>query len=131
MRIRGRGRSRDEEEQYETLQTSEQDLIDLRDTLLKIAPTYKLNLDDGVQISAGPLWILFLHKPWQKVLKDAWTKLEKGNFDWAHLAMAYWPERIREKCRADKSIAIANGLEALYVEPEITSKKAPGKQKAG
>ena len=131
LRIKGSGRSRDEEKQYETLQTFEQELTDLRDTLLKIAPTYQPNHDDGVQITAAPLWPLFRHKPWQKVLKDTWAKLEKGDYDWAHLPMAYWPERVREKCKKDKSLAIAHGLEELYVEPEAAPKKARGKKKAG
>ncbi|WP_273507519.1 BREX-1 system adenine-specific DNA-methyltransferase PglX [Pseudomonas sp.] len=131
LRIKGSGRSRDEEKQYETLQTFEQELTHLRDTLLKIAPTYQPNHDDGVQITAAPLWQLFRYKPWQKVLKDTWTKLEKGDYDWAHLAMAYWPERVREKCKTDKSLAIAHGLEELYVEPEAALKKARGKKKTG
>ena len=131
LRIKGSARSRDEEKQYETLQTFEQELTDLRDTLLKIAPTYQPNHDDGVQLTAAPLWQLFRHKPWQKVLKDSWTKLEKGDYDWAHLAMAYWPERVREKCKTDKSLAIAHILEDLYVEPEAAPKKTRGKKKAG
>ena len=131
LRIKGSGRSRDEEKQYETLQTFEQELTDLRDTLLKIAPTYQPNHDDGVQITAAPLWPLFRHKPWQKVLKDTWTKLEKGDYDWAHLAMAYWPERVREKCKTNKSLAIAHGLEDLYVEPEAAPKKTRGKKQVG
>lgn len=131
LRIKGSGRSHDEEKQYETLQTFEQELSDLRDTLLKIAPTYQPNHNDGVQITAAPLWPLFRHKAWQKVLKDTWTKLEKGDYDWAHLAMAYWPDRVREKCKTDKSLAIAHGLEDLYVEPEVAPKKTRGKKKAG
>lgn len=131
LRIKGSGRSRDEEKQYETLQTFEQDLTDLRDTLLKIAPTYQPNHDDGVQITAAPLWPLFRHKAWQKVLKGTWAKLEKGDYDWAHLAIAYWPERVREKCKTDKSLAIAHGLEDLYVEPEAAPKKTRGKKKTG
>lgn len=131
LRIKGGGRSRDEEKQYETLQTFEQELTDLRDTLLKIAPTYQPNHDDGVQITAAPLWQLCRHKPWQKVLKDTWAKLEKGDYDWAHLAMAYWQERVREKCKTDKSLAIAHGLEDLYVEPEAAPKKTRAKKKAG
>jgi hypothetical protein len=131
LRTKGSSRSRDEEKQYETLQTFEQELTDLRDTLLKIAPTYQPNHDDGVQISAAPLWPLFRHKPWQKVLKDTWTKLEKGDYDWAHLVMAYWPERVREKCKTDKSLAIAHGLEDLYAEPEAAPKKTRGRKKAG
>ena len=131
LRIKGSGRSRDEEKQYETLQAFEQELTDLRDTLLKIAPTYQPNHDDGVQITAAPLWPLFRHKAWQKALKDTWTKLEKGDYDWAHLAMAYWPDRVREKCKTDKSLAIAHGLEYLYVEPEAAPKKTRGRKKVG
>ena len=124
LRNKGAARSHDNEKQYETLQVFEQELTDLRATLLKIAPTFQPNHDDGVQITAAPLWPLFRHKPWQKVLKDTWTKLEKGDYDWAHLAIAYWPERIRAKCKTDKSLAIAHNLEALYVEPTASPKKA-------
>lgn len=131
QRNKGSARSRDDEKQFEALQAFELELIELRDTLLKLAPTYKPNQDDGVQISAAPLWPLFRHKPWQKVLKDTWAKLEKGDYDWAHLAMAYWPERVRGKCKTDKSLAIAHGLENLYIEPEAKPKKARGKKSAG
>lgn len=131
LRNKGSARSRDDEKQFESLQALELELIELRDTLLKLAPTYKPNHDDGVQISAAPLWPLFRHKPWQKVLKETWTKLEKGDYDWAHLAMNYWPERVREKCKTDKSLAIAHGLEHLYVEPEAQPKKTRGRKKAG
>lgn len=117
LRNKGSARTRDNEKQFEALQTFELELIELRDTLLKLAPTYKPNHDDGVQISAAPLWSLFRHKPWQKVLKATWEKLEKGDYDWAHLAMNYWPDRVREKCKTDKSLAIAHGLEDLYIEP--------------
>jgi hypothetical protein len=130
LRMKGISRSSDEEKQYETLQFFEQELTDLRDTLLNIAPSYQPNHDDGVQITAAPLWPLFRHKPWQKVLKDTWVKLEKGDYDWAHLAMAYWPDRVREKCKTDKSLAIAHGLEELYVEPEVAPKKKKGKSNA-
>jgi hypothetical protein len=131
LRNKGSARTRDDEKQFETLQAFELELIELRDTLLKLAPTYKPNHDDGVQISAAPLWQLFRHKPWQKVLKDTWDKLEKGDYDWAHLVMNYWSERVREKCKTDKSLAIAHGLEDLYIEPEAKPKKAHGKKKAG
>ncbi|MFG0465603.1 hypothetical protein ACF8LF_13275, partial [Pseudomonas putida] len=129
LRNKGSARTRDDEKQFEALQAFELELIELRDTLLKLAPTYKPNHDDGVQISAAPLWPLFRHKPWQKVLKDTWAKLEKGDYDWAHLAMNYWPERVREKCKTDKSLAIAHGLENLYIEPEAAPKKTRGRKK--
>lgn len=131
LRSKGSARSRDDEKQFESLQAFELELIELRDTLLKIAPTYKPNHDDGVQVSAAPLWPLFRHKPWQKVLKESWAKLEKGDYDWAHLAMNYWPERVREKCKTDKSLAIAHGLEDLYIKPEAAPKKKRGRKKTG
>ncbi len=126
--LRSAARTRDEEKQFETLQAFELELIELRDTLLGIAPGYQPNHDDGVQITAAPLWPLFRHKPWQKILKDTWTRLEKGDYDWAHLAMSYWPARVREKCKTDKSLAIAHNLEMLYVEPEAKLKKTRGKK---
>jgi hypothetical protein len=131
LRHKGSARTRDDEKQFEVLQVFELELIELRDTLLMLAPSYKPNHDDGVQITAAPLWPLFRHKPWQKVLKDTWAKLEKGDYDWAHLAMNYWPERVREKCETDKSLAIAHGLEHLYIEPEAKPKKTRGRKKAG
>jgi hypothetical protein len=131
LRNKGSARTRDDEKQFDAQQAFELELIELRDTLLKLAPTYKPNHNDGVQISAAPLWPLFRHKPWQKVLKDTWTKLEKGDYDWAHLAMGYWPDRVREKCKTDKSLAIAHGLEDLYVEPETVPKKTRAKKKTG
>lgn len=131
LRVKGSARSRDEEKHLEALTTLEAELRDLRDQLQAIAPHYQPNHDDGVQITAAPLWPLFRHKPWQKVLKDTWAKLEKGDYDWAHLAMNYWPERVREKCKDDKSLAIAHGLEELYVEPPAAPKKARGRKTAG
>ena len=131
LRKKGTARSSDDEKYFESLQAFELELIELRDTLLKLAPTYKPNHDDGVQICAAPLWALFRHKPWQKVLKDTWSKLEKGDYDWAHLVMDYWPERVREKCKTDKSLSIAHGLEHLFIEPEAKQKKARGRKKVG
>jgi hypothetical protein len=128
LRAKGDARSRDETKALEALQEQEQELIELRDALLLIAPAYKPDHDDGVQITAAPLWPLFRHKPWQKLLKETWTKLERGDYDWAHLAMAYWPDRVRQKCKTDKSLAIAHDLEHLYVEPTVDSKKKQRKQ---
>jgi hypothetical protein len=129
LRNKGSARSPDEDKKLEALQLLESELVELRDALLQIAPTYRPDHDDGVQITAAPLWPLFRHKPWQKLLKDTWTKLEKGDYDWAHLAMAYWPERVREKCKTDKSLAIAHDLETLYAEPE--SEPKPAKKRRG
>lgn len=130
LRLAGASRSRADEKRLEELSDFRDELADLRDTLLTIAQGYKPNHDDGVQITAAPLWPLFRHKPWQKVLKETWEKLEQGDYDWAHLAMAYWPDRVREKCVTDKSLAIAHDLEHLYVEPEPAPKKTRGRKKS-
>ena len=120
---------RDNEKTFEALQTLELELIELRDTLLAIAQNYRPNHDDGVQITASPLWQLFHHKPWQKILKETWAKLENGTYDWAHLAMAYWPDRVREKCKTDKSFAIAHDLEHLYNEARLKTTKASSRKR--
>jgi hypothetical protein len=124
LRTKGSARSRDDEKNFEAHQALELELNELCDTLLAIAQTYRPNHDDGVQITAAPLWQLVRHKPWQKILKDTWAKLEKGDYDWAHLAIAYWPDRVREKCKSDKSLAIAHDLEQLYEEPDSKPKTA-------
>ena len=36
-----------------------------------------------------------------------------GNYDWAHLAYSIWPDRVRDVCKSDRSIAIAHDLESL------------------
>jgi hypothetical protein len=43
-------------------------------------------------------------------------------------AVHYWPARVRENCKTDKSLAIAHDLEALYVEPEAKPIKQRGKK---
>lgn len=121
------GRSRDEEDELEALQTLHDELRRLRDDLLELAPLWKPDHDDGVQITASPLRRLFRHRPWQGVLRDTWEKLEAGDYDWAHLAMAYWPDRVRQKCRTDRSLAIAHDLEHLYEPPP----EAPARAKGG
>ena len=48
---------------------------------------------------------------WRNELEKTWKALESGKLDWAALAMAIWPDRVRKKCAADKSLAITHGLE--------------------
>ena len=63
----------------------------------------------------APLWRLVpQHKPWQKELKATWDELVAGKYDWAHLAMHLWPERVVPKCATDRSLAIAHGLEDVF-----------------
>ena len=122
------GRSRDEDRALEALETHTDELRELRMELLRLAPIWKPHHDDGVQITAAPLWRLFRLAPWQKLLKETWEKLEKGDYDWAHIAMSYWPERVRAKCRTDKSLAIAHELEHLFEPPPEPAGKAPTKR---
>jgi hypothetical protein len=58
---------------------------------------YKPDLNDGVLITAAPLYRLFRHPKWKKDLEQCWKKLEKGEYDWSHLVYGIWPGRVREK----------------------------------
>lgn len=113
-------------EQVESTRAFLVELRDFRDELLRVAALpYRPNLDDGVIINAAPLHKLFRLPKWAKDTKECWEKLQRGDYDWAHLAYAIWPDRVREKCRHDRSLAIAHGLEELYQEPV-----APARQRA-
>jgi hypothetical protein len=104
------------------------ELEDFSNELLRLAKFWQPNLNDGVQISAAPLWRLFQHKAWQKKLKKTWDKLKDGDYDWAHLAYTTWPVRVLKKCHADRSLAIAHDVEnELWHEVEVnkTRKKEP------
>jgi len=69
-------------------------------------------IDDGVILRLAPLWELL--PLWKSEPRKHWERLERGDFDWSHIAMRYWPDRVREKCRTDKSLAIAHRREDLY-----------------
>jgi hypothetical protein len=104
-------------------------LAEMKEELDRVAGLpFKPDLDDGVQITASPLWRLFRLPAWQKELKATWEKLEAGDYDWAHLAYSVWPDRVREKCKKDRSLAIAYGLEAIC-EQNTPEAKATGKKR--
>lgn len=126
----GPGGTSAERDKVEELTSFHAELKALRDHLLAVAGLpYRPNLNDGVQITAAPLWKCFLHGPWQNALKDTWKELQKGDYDWAHLALAIRPEEVRKKCKTDRSIAIAHGLEELceVKAPEAKKKRASKK----
>jgi hypothetical protein len=104
-------RSSEEEKVLEKLSDLSLELKDFHDELLRIAGFWKPNLNDGVQITAAPLWKLFQHKPWQTKLKQTWKDLETGKYDWARLAYSIWPERVIRASHKDRSYAIAHDLE--------------------
>lgn len=87
------------------------EIKEFRETLEKIAQSgYNPDFDDGVILNMAPLHELI---PWNEPAKY-WKDLEAGKYDWAHIAKKYWRERVEEKCKKDKSLAIAHGLEELY-----------------
>lgn len=85
------------------------------DEVKRVAPLWDPDLDDGVIINFAPLWRLVpQNKSWQKELKSTWDALCEGKYDWAHLAMHLWPERVVPDCAKDRSLAIAHGLEEVF-----------------
>lgn len=91
------------------------ELQSLKTEVARVAPLWKPNLDDGVILNFAPLWRLVPQcRSWQGECKKAWDKLVAGDYDWAHLAMHLWPERVVRKCIGDRSLAIAHGLEGVF-----------------
>lgn len=97
------------------------ELREFREELLYIAELpYRPNLNDGVIINAAPLHKLFSLHTWAQDTEKVWKELEAGKYDWAHMAYTLWPDRVREACKKDRSIAIARGLADLFEEPSST-----------
>jgi hypothetical protein len=106
------------------------ELRDFRDELLRIAELpCKPNLNDGVIINASPLHNLFRLRSWARDTESIWKKVQKGDYEWAHMAYTIWPDRVREACKKDRSIAIAHGLEELCEVDPPPSKKKGGRRK--
>ena len=97
--------------------------------MLRLAEFWKPNLNDGVQITAALLWKLFRLPKWQRTLNQTWQELEAGDCDWAHLTYSILPVRVAEKCKTDKSLAIAHNLEHVYVELSNPAKKRATRKK--
>jgi hypothetical protein len=92
-----------------------EELRAFREEVARIAPLWNPNHDDGVIINFAPLWRLVpQHRAWQRECKACWDKLVAGDYDWSHLAMHLWPERVVPKCADDRSLAIAHGLEDVF-----------------
>jgi hypothetical protein len=123
-----------ERAELQELRDFQAELQELHDELLRVAQLpWKPNLNDGVLITASPLWKLFRLPKWQKDLKACWEELAAGDYDWAHLALTIWPDRVRAACKTDRSLAIAHGLEDLCEvetpKPKAKRAKKPGKEK--
>jgi len=107
-------------------ETFVEELIAFREDVARVAPLWNPDLNDGVLINFAPLWRLVPHhRAWQKECKDCWDKLVAGDYDWAHLAMHLWPERVVPRCAIDRSLAIAHGLEETFWTEDIAGKWKP------
>jgi hypothetical protein len=72
---------------------------------------YDMDLDDGVMVNSAALWPL-LEPQWKdpkKWWKELATASGRKDYDWAHLAKRYFPERVEKKCVEDPSLAVAHG----------------------
>lgn len=97
------------------------ELYDFKDKLRRAANlNLTPDLNDGVVLNIAPLWELV---PWKEA-KRYWEELMEGGYDWSHIAYQLWPDRVKEVCKKDRSIAIAHGLEDIYEVEPSNSKKA-------
>ena len=108
------------------------ELREFLEEVRRVTPLWSPNLDDGVIINFAPLWrIVPQNKSWQKELKSTWDALADGKYDWAHLAMHLWPERVVPKCAKDRSLAIAHALEDVFwvegIDGKWTARKTPAR----
>jgi hypothetical protein len=104
-----------------------QELGSFREEIARVAPLWNPNLNDGVIINFAPLWRLVAYRPWQKAIKTCWDSLVAAEYDWSHLALHLWPERVVPKCQTDRSLAIAHGLEELFWDEAEVGKPKPKK----
>lgn len=88
---------------------------------------YTPQIDDGVLLNAAPLHEVLPSWP---DTRAAWQELEQGKYDWAHQAMAFWPDRVKAACLTNKSFAIAHGIAVPQAEtPQTEEPKRRGRKK--
>ena len=92
---------------------------------------YKPNHDDGVPVTAAPLATFFQLRAWRTECDDNLAKLERGDYDWSHLALSLHTARVTEKCRQDWCLALTHGLEAICENrPRQRQSRGRGRQTA-
>lgn len=110
----------------EAQSTFVEELSAMLDEVKRVAPLWDPDLDDGVILNFAPLWRLVpQNRAWQKELRAAWASLVDGDYDWAHLSMRLWPERVVPKCAKDRSLAIAHDLEDVFWFEDAAGKWQP------
>lgn len=88
---------------------------------------FVMDLDDGVMINSAALWPLL--DPQWKDPKKWWVHLEKpvgkNDYDWSHLAMRYWPQRVWKKLEKDPSLAVAHSDYGEYSGRDLFAELHP------
>lgn len=74
---------------------------------------YEPNHDDGVPVTSCPLVNLVRHRGWNTECAANLEELQKGEYDWSHLAMSMFPSRVTQKAKKDWCMALTHGLEHL------------------
>lgn len=92
-----------------------------------LAVGYVPNHDDGVPVTAAPLLHLAASRPWRVECEKNMELLEKGDYDWSHLAMGMYPARVTQKAKKDWCMALTHGLEHIC-ENKPKEKKARKKK---
>lgn len=92
-----------------------------------LAAGYVPNHDDGVPVTAAPLLHLAASRPWRVECEKNMELLEKGDYDWSHLAMSMYPARVTQKAKKDWCMALTHGLEHIC-ENKPKEKKARKKK---
>jgi len=127
--VRAEGGANPTASQRKAIEAQEQFVAELqtfRDEIARIAPLWNPDLNDGVIINYALLWRLTpWPRSWQKECKDTWEALKRGDYDWSHLAMHLWPERVVPKCAQDRSLAIAHDLDKVFWEVTDDDKARP------
>lgn len=111
---------------------AEQEQVEgMMDELNRIfAAGYVPNHDDGVPVTAAPLLHLAASRPWRVECEKNMELLEKGDYDWSHLAMSMYPARVTQKAKKDWCMALTHGLEHIC-ENKPKEKKARKKKGEG
>lgn len=111
-----------------------EELQAFRDEVARVTPLFDPNLDDGVLINAAPLHRLFVHAGWRRDIQAAWTQLVRGDFEWSHMSLHLWPERVVPLCTEQHHLALAHNLErplkARSVEDLVTEHTRPAVKEA-
>jgi hypothetical protein len=93
----------------------------------EVEAPYVMDLDDGVMVNSSALWEVVL--PLWKDPKKWWASLStpkgKKDFDWSHLAMRYWPERVMGKVKKDPSLAVAHSDYGQYKGRDLFTELHP------